>query len=52
VEPLPDDAPTTERPSESQSRIDELRGEWFDADPDRRKEIEAEVAELSGDTDA
>jgi hypothetical protein len=52
VEPLPDDAPTTERPSESQSRIDELRGEWFDADPDRRKEIEAEVAELSGGADA
>jgi hypothetical protein len=52
VEPLPDDAPTTERPSESQSRIDELRAEWFDADPDRRKQIEAEVAELSGDTDA
>lgn len=50
VEPLPDDAPTTERPSKSQTRIDELRGEWFDADPDRRKQIEAEVAALTDDT--
>lgn len=41
VSPLPDVAPVD-------PRIAELKAEWRGADPDRRKEIEAEVAELSG----
>ena len=41
VTPLPD-APTVD------PRIAKLRTEWNAADPARRKEIEAEVAELSG----
>ena len=41
VQPLPDAAPVD-------PRIAELKAEWRAADPDRRKEIEAQVAELSG----
>lgn len=39
VEPLPD-LPTVD------PRIAALKAEWYEADPDRRKEIEAEVAAL------
>ena len=41
VTPLPDAPPVD-------PRIAELKAEWRAADPDRRKEIEAQVAELSG----
>lgn len=45
VEPLPDDAPTSAVQDEATvARLAELRAEWQDADPDRRKAIEAEVA--------
>lgn len=37
VDPLPDSSP-----------IDKLKAEWWTADPDRRKAIEAEVAALTG----
>jgi hypothetical protein len=46
VNPLPDAPP----PNPNAARIDELRKEWDAADPDRRIEIKAEVAELSGAT--
>jgi hypothetical protein len=46
VNPLPD-APA---PNPNAARIAELRAEWDAADPDRRIEIKAEVAELSGVT--
>lgn len=41
VDPLPDAAPVD-------PRIAELKQEWRSADPERRKQIEAEVAELGG----
>jgi hypothetical protein len=48
VDPLPDDAPTSPPvDEETVARIAELREEWKDADPERRKVIEAEVAALS-----
>jgi hypothetical protein len=40
VEPLPEPTP--------QERVATLRAEWQDADPERRKVIEAEVARLQG----
>ena len=43
VDPLPE--PTTA------DRIATLRAEWHRADPDRRKVIEAQVAELSGESE-
>lgn len=43
VQPLADDAPT--------SPVDALRAEWKTADPDRKKEIEAEVARLTSEAD-
>jgi hypothetical protein len=43
VNPLPDAPP----PDPTAARIAALRSEWHGADPDRRKEIEAQVAELS-----
>lgn len=43
VEPLPEPTPT--------ERIASLRAEWTNADPERRKVIEAEVAKLNGDGD-
>lgn len=47
VQPLPDDAPTSPIVSEEVvARISELRQEWKDANPERRKQIETEVAEL------
>lgn len=47
VQPLPDDAPTSPIVSEEVvARLAELRQEWKDANPERRKEIETEVAEL------
>jgi hypothetical protein len=44
VEPLPD-APTKPTPS---PEVAALRAEWKDATPERRAEIEAEVARLTG----
>lgn len=44
VEPLPDVAPP--------SRADILRAEWHGATPERRAEIEAEVAQLQGEATA
>jgi len=46
VSPLPD-APA---PNPNAERIAALRAEWKDAEPDRRTVIEAEVAELSKET--
>jgi hypothetical protein len=47
VDPLPDDAPTSPPVDEqSVARLAELRAEWKDAEPDRKKEIEVEVAAL------
>lgn len=47
VDPLPEDAPTSPPVSEEKvARLAELREEWKDADPERRKVIEAESAEL------
>jgi hypothetical protein len=45
VQPLPDAPPVDERAA----RIAALRAEWKTAEPDRRTEIEAQVAELSGE---
>lgn len=48
VEPLPDEAPASPPlDEETVAKLAELRAEWKDADPERRKVIEAEVAELS-----
>jgi len=48
VDPLPD-APAAPQPDpETVARVAALRAEWKDADPERRKVIEAEVARLSG----
>ena len=50
VEPLPADAPTAAPvDEETVARVAELRAEWADADPERRKVIEAEVAQLQQD---
>lgn len=50
VEPLPDSAPTSPAvDEETVARLAELRAEWKDADPDRKKAIEAEVESLSKD---
>lgn len=47
VDPLPDSAPTSPPVSEENvARLADLRTEWKDADPDRKKAIEAEVAQL------
>ena len=43
VQPLPDAAPVD-------PRLAALRGEWHDATPERRVEIETEVAELTEET--
>jgi hypothetical protein len=43
VQPLPDAPP----PNPNADRLAELRAEWHTADPDRRSEIELEVADLS-----
>lgn len=49
VQPLPDAAPATPPvDDETAARIASLRAEWTAADPERRKVIQAEVAELSG----
>jgi hypothetical protein len=53
IEPLPDSAPTSPPVDEGTvARLAELRAEWKDADADRKKAIEAEVAELSAAQDA
>lgn len=44
VDPLPD-APA---PHPNEAKILDLRAEWVDADPERRKAIEAEVQQLQG----
>src|SRR5690348_15502120 len=44
VQPLPDDAPTPA----ADDPVAKLRAEWTSADPERRKQIEAEVARLTG----
>lgn len=46
VDPLPDDVPTAEP---ELSPIEKLRAEWKTADPERRKDIEAEVAVLENE---
>jgi len=46
VDPLPDVAPAPTMSPE----VAALRTEWADADPERRKAIEAEVAALNGGT--
>lgn len=46
VDPLPDDVPAAEP---ELSPIDKLRAEWKTADPERRKDIEAEVAVLENE---
>ena len=49
VDPLPESAPTSPPvDEETVARLADLRAEWKTADPERRKVIEAEVAELSG----
>ncbi|MDF1603369.1 hypothetical protein [Nocardioides sp. YIM 152315] len=51
VEPLPDHARTaTPVDEETVARIADLRAEWHEADADRRKTIETEVAELQQPT--
>lgn len=51
VDPLPDDAPTSPPVDErTVARVAELRAEWRDADPERQKAIEAEVAALQEGT--
>jgi hypothetical protein len=47
VEPLTENAPTPTTEPTTAQRIADLRAEWADADPDRRKAIEAEVARLN-----
>ena len=49
VEPLADDVQPTPAP-ESDPRVDALRAEWFEADDERKKQIEAEVEKLQGGT--
>ena len=52
VEPLPDNAPTSPPvDEETVARLADLRAEWKDAEPERRKVIEVEVAKLSGKAD-
>lgn len=52
VDPLPADAPTSPPvDEESVARLADLRAEWADADPERRKAIEAEV-KLTAETEA
>lgn len=46
VQPLPE--PTGVPDDGTQTRLENLRAEWANADADRRKEIEAEVGKLSG----
>lgn len=47
VEPLPETAPSSPPvDEETVARLAELRAEWKDADPDRKKAIEAEVDAL------
>jgi hypothetical protein len=49
VDPLPADAPTSSPVDEQTvTRLSDLRAEWQSATPERRAEIEAEVAKLSG----
>lgn len=53
VDPLPDEPKKQQQPQsgidpETAAKIAALRAEWADADADRRKAIEAEVAELQG----
>lgn len=49
VQPLPDAAPSSPQIDENTvAALAELRAEWQQADPERRKEIESEVAALSG----
>jgi hypothetical protein len=49
VEPLTDSTPNSPPvDEETVARLAELRQEWKSADPERRKAIEAEVAELEG----
>ena len=49
VDPLPDDAPTAAPvDEETVARLADLRAEWKDADAERKKAIEAEVAALQG----
>lgn len=49
IEPLPDTAPPSPPvDEETVAALAELRAEWKDADLDRKKAIEAEVAALSG----
>jgi hypothetical protein len=52
VEPLPKTAPTSAPVSENEVRVAALRQEWKSADPERKKAIEAEVAELTGEVQA
>ena len=48
VQPLPDAAPSSAPVDEKTvARLADLRAEWKDADPERKKAIEAEVAALS-----
>lgn len=48
VQPLPAQQTPPAAPTDAtQKRLDDLRAEWQDADADRRKVIEAEVAELT-----
>lgn len=52
IDPLPDTAPTAPKlDEETVARLADLRAEWKDADPERRKAIEAEVRLLSGEGD-
>lgn len=46
VQPLPDKPAAPD--DATQTRLENLRAEWHQADPERRAEIEAEVARLSG----
>lgn len=48
VSPLPQAPAPKQLDPESAAKVAALRAEWTDADPDRRKEIEAEVAALNG----
>jgi hypothetical protein len=49
VQPLPDAAPSSPPiAEETVARLADLRAEWQSATPERRAEIEAEVATLSG----
>lgn len=49
IDPLSDDAPTSPAvDEETVARLADLRAEWKNADDERKKAIEAEVAALSG----